>query len=161
MRLLVSFLGLMFLSGPSVAQDIGPSPLSEARFRVLVQVALSADHVTPVNDRLANPLGLTSRGVPFLTRQYSVTGDDTGILHVCAVHDPSADTLLFVRRSSTPSLVLLWATDARGHMTAAARVENGVLTVVPLSDARASFTAEMTLWADPATPLQQPNRSSG
>jgi hypothetical protein len=134
----------------------GGASIDPARFQALVRVAMQANRITPMTPRLCAPLNLTTPDAPFPSRQYSITGQQTGILHIVAVHDPSADSILFMRRDGTSALA--WATDAVGRPLSAVRVANGVLTVVPVDQAMPSFLEEMALWADPTTPLAQPTQ---
>ena len=127
----------------------GNGAISPVRLEALARTALMSPVDRPIHQLAAVPLGLTSPGVPYVTKQISFR--EGAAAHVLAVHVSGTGKLLFMFVEEDGD-GLLWACDRNGKLLAAGQAINRVFSPIALSDARSAFEAELRQWSEVRLP---------
>ena len=136
--------------GSQVDAAARDGPISPARLQALVRYALQDPSApsTPLSERIAVPLGLTTPGNPYETMQVGFR--EGTARHAVAVHVSGTGRLLFMYIDRGDAL--LWVCDMNGTLLAAGQMVGGVFSPMTLPNARAAFEAELRQWSQRRLP---------
>lgn len=146
--LAAAFLVFAAAAPPASAQSGSPAitagTITPARIQEIIDRVSGAD-LASIGPIVMNTLGLglNARGQPVPVYQGGFEID--GRVHRFNILPGDPDRyVVFVQEGRTMDL---WVIDGRGTLINAGRIANGGINVVPLDQARASYDAEMQLWA--------------
>ncbi|MDX6769238.1 MAG: hypothetical protein SF051_06870 [Elusimicrobiota bacterium] len=124
--------------------------MTPALLRSLLDAAATNPDITPVSAVVAAPLGLTPAGTPYQTRQAFYETTD-GYLHCVAVNLGNTGNVMWSSYDRALGNGRIWVSDRAMNLLAAGIVESRVFRLTTVAEARPSFDAALSAWAQAFT----------